>query len=98
MSDYARLISQQNRKARKQYHCDAFELMQYEIGEAPEFLDRITAEEKAAFEKALSENGRILKGSLYLCQTCEFDGIIYRFRARPEIWEICKKYRLSMED
>lgn len=98
MSEYARLITENTRKARKDYHCDACELLFQDVEAGSEVEKGFTAEETAAYLKAKEEKGRIQKGTLYLNQTCEFDGFIYSFKARPEIWAIVTKYKINYPD
>jgi hypothetical protein len=95
---YARLINETKPRARKPHFCEAFQLIQYDISQGSEIEQKFTPEEMAAVEAAKEQNGRIQKGEIYLCQTCEFDGFIYRFKAKPELWEICKKYEIGFDE
>jgi hypothetical protein len=95
VSEYARLISEKTRKAKKDHHCDATEIISLDINAGSEVYKEFTKEEFEVWNKAKIEGGRILKGQTYLDQTCEFDGMIYKFRARPEIWAIVTKYKIS---
>lgn len=84
------LCNERTHKARKDYQCDAMhwiiELDIEEIGIEPEEL--------AAIQKAKDEKCRILRGQTYVKVTGIFDGEWSVFRARPEIDDICKKYKV----
>jgi hypothetical protein len=98
MSEYARLISEKTRKARKDHHCDATEIIGIDISAGSDVDKKFTEEESTAYQNALNEKSKILKGTQYIDQTCEFDGMIYKFRARPEIWAIVQKYKIGYPD
>jgi hypothetical protein len=96
---YVDLISENTRIARKEYHCDACELVHNDIDQGHiELLDEFTDQEKHDWQKAKDSNYRIKKGEKYIIQVCKFDGIMYSVRMKPEIYEIIKKHKIVWEE
>lgn len=81
-----------NQKARRDYYCDACEI----LINAAEFNDELAWDpnEWEAIEKARADKWRIKKGSVYTKISGKWDGDFSKFRARPEIDKICSKYDL----
>ena len=87
MSDFATTV---NRRARKDYRCDAYLI----IREADYDQRDFTREEWKQIHDAEVENGEIRKGAWYLHTVGVYEGEFYVARSRPELADICTKYNL----
>lgn len=79
--------------ARKEYRCDALDLIQ-SIG-LHDF--DLTDDEWADIQKAITEGGKILPGTKYRKVTGVWEGEWCIFRARLDIDEICEEHEIYEE-
>mgnify|MGYP003641844858 CR=1 FL=1 len=87
--DFYNLTTQ---KARKEYRCDAMEIIHNSMA-----IEEFTQDEQVLIIKAESESCKITKGSIYTKCSGKWDGEFTVFRARIEIDTICLKYDLYAE-
>ena len=82
------LLTNKKPKARKVYHCMAWDWLEqaWPLGE------HLTFSEMREVVKAKRNKYRIKKGEQYLYQTGIQDGDLVTFRAIPAIHDICIKY------
>lgn len=71
-------------RARKEYRCDASEILRWE----KDYVT-FTKEENHNIEVAKSHNWKILKGEMYRKTTYKYDGKIEVARSIPAIHKIC---------
>lgn len=97
--EYAELIWEKIRTSRKEYHCDACELVKNDIDQGHiELLNLFSDHEKKHWQKAKESNYRIKKGEKYIIQVCKFDSVMYSVRMKPEIYDIIKKHKIVWEE
>lgn len=86
------ILQQSQRKAAKNYHCDACSfLFNEDISDL-----KLTFSEKLAVVRARNNGYKIMKGESYIYQFNRDDNgrEAWTYRAIPEIHEICIKYEL----
>lgn len=90
------VIHETKQKARKNYHCDSsgYLLDLYSQGIDTKF----TFTEMRAMVEARQSNCTIFKGETYIRQFNGDGGDTCVWRAKPEIHEICIKYKLYEDD
>lgn len=88
----ARVISQTEQKARKDYVCDLGET----VGDT-EFPKGMTFAERRILVRYQQKRRRILKGEMYIRQFNELEGDTYTFIMDKGMYEIFCKYDLFPE-
>ena len=80
-------------KARKEYDCQACDWLNQSNLSVYDLSD----EELAVIDKAKTEGGKILKGSLYTKTSGKWEGEFDVFRARLDIHDICLNHEIYPE-
>ena len=80
-------LSSKTRIARKDHKCMASEWIR-----EGDYRSGFTFSEYRAIAKAKANNWKIKKGDSYSWAQCKYDGILYEWKAIPEIEAICHKY------
>ncbi len=79
-----------NRKAIKEYHCQAYGFINNSgLGD-----DDFSPEEAATIAQAAAEDYKILPGTKYVRIRGKWEGEWITFRARIDLDDICMRYRL----
>ena len=88
-------IRTEHPKARKDYPCDAFPFLDYDL---PAFKELMTDEEVAILDKAIADGCKIKKGEIYVKYIGTYAGEICENKCRNDIDKLCVKYDAYVSD